>query len=234
MSLTHQIKVGQYKIDVVHKNIKNLHLAVYPPTGRIRIAAPLNVKEESIRLFVISKMRWIKKQVAHFENQERQSEREYITGESHYFEGHRYLLNIIEHDKPPKIVVRNKTYIDFYVRPNSSTEQRKKVMTEWYRKELKAKIPELIEKWENIIGVKINSWQVKKMPRKWGTCNIEKKHILLNLELIKKPPKCLEYIIAHELIHLLERHHNDRYRAYLDEFMPNWRNLRKELNEFVL
>jgi predicted metal-dependent hydrolase len=143
-------------------------------------------------------------------------------------------LKVIYHNEPPRVIVRNKTYIDLYVRVGNTTEQRKKVMTEWYREQLKIELPVLIEKWENKIGIKLDSWAVKKMQRKWGTCHIECKKIWLNLELIKKPPKCLEYIIVHEMIHLLERQHNERYRAYLDKFMPNWRGLREELNRFVL
>lgn len=230
----YQISVGSLQVDVVRKEIKNLHLAVYPPEGRVRIATPINTDDDAVRLFVISKMGWIKKHIEQFQKQERQTERHYISGESHYFRGQRYLLKVIEHAHPPKVVIRNKKYIDLYVRPNSTIEQRGKVLTEWYRAELKIAIPPMIEKWEQIMNVKVNDWRVKLMKVKWGTCNIAQKRIWLNLELAKKPQRSLEYIIVHEMTHLLERHHNARFKAYMDKFLPNWRSLREELNEMIL
>lgn len=229
-----QITVSDITIDVVRKDIRNLHLAVYPPTGRIRIATPLNVNDESVRLFAISKLSWIKKHHQNFARQQRQTKREYVSGESHYFEGNRYLLNVIYRNTAPKVEIRNKRYIDLYVRPNSTAEQRERVMTTWYRQQLKERIPELIEKWQTIIGVQLNAWEVRQMKTKWGTCRRETKRIWLNLELAKKPAHCLEYIIIHELVHLLERHHNDRFIAFMDKFMPQWRFHQKELNQTIL
>lgn len=229
-----QITVSNITIDVVRKDIKNLHLAVYPPTGRVRIATPLKIDDEAVRLFAISKLSWIKKHRQSFAKQRRETKREYVSGESHYFEGHRYLLNVIYRNATPKVVIRNKTYLDLYVRPNSSTAQRERVMTEWYRGRLKNKIPTLIEKWQRLIGVQVDDWKVKRMKTKWGTCKAELKQIWLNLELAKKPTSCLEYIIVHELVHLLERHHNDRFIALMDKFMPQWRFHQAELNQLIL
>lgn len=227
---TKKINVLNLEIDVVRKDIKNMHLAVYPPTGRVRIASPISMKDEAIRLFAISKIRWIKKHQQNFYNQLRELPREYITGESHYFTGKRYLLNVIERYGKHEIVVRNKKYIDLYISPNSSLHSKEKVFDEWHRSHLKSILPELIEKWENILGVKNTEWDIKKMLTKWGSCNIEKKKILLNLELAKKPIHCLEYVILHEFAHFFERNHNDKFTSILDKFMPNWRAIKDELN----
>lgn len=229
-----QITVNSISIDIVRKDIKNLHLAVYPPNGRVRIATPLRLDDEAIRLFAISKMAWIKKQISKFESQERQTFREYVSGENHYFEGNRYLLNVINQKGTPKVEIRNKTFLDLYVKPNSTRDQRERVLTKWYRNQLKSKIPPLIEKWQTIIGIEINEWEIKKMKTKWGTCKVESKRIWLNLELAKKPFHCLEYIIVHELIHLLERRHNENFTELMDKFLPDWRHSQKELNQFVL
>jgi predicted metal-dependent hydrolase len=230
----HQIIVNDIVIDVVRKDIKNLHLAVYPPTGRVRIATPTKVDDEAVRLFAISKLTWIKKNQAKYLNQERQSERKYVSGESHYYGGQRYLLNVIFHSGYPKVIIRNKKYIDLYVKENYTVDQRENVMTNWYRKNLKEQIPALIEKWEKVVGINVAEWEVKKMKTKWGTCNREAKRIWLNLELAKKPERCLEYIIVHEMVHFLERNHTDRFVAYMDKFMPSWVNYKQELNKLIL
>lgn len=227
------ITIGDIKIDIIKKNIKNLHLSVHPPDGRVRIAAPNSMKDEAIRIFAISKLPWIKKQRSKFQAQERQSKREFVSGESHYYQGVRYLLNIIYTNKKQKVEISNNKYLDLYVREGSTKEQREKVMTEWYRSQLKSQIPEIIEKWEKRIGVKVDSWGVKLMKTKWGTCNPTAKRIWVNLELAKKNPRCLEYIIVHEMVHLLERHHNERFIAYMDQFLPNWRSIKEELNGLI-
>ena len=226
----HQIKISDFTIDIVRKNIKNMHLSVYPPTGRVRIAVPLNINDDAVRLFAISKLAWIKKNQRNFEQQERQSPRILAQRESHYFEGRRYLLRVTEQNAAPTVFIKTKTYIDLVVRPNTSIEQRQIILNEWYRQQLKQQIPALIEKWQNIIGVEISDWGVRQMKTKWGTCNIEKKRIWINLELAKKPTHCLEYIIVHEMIHLLERHHNAYFLAHLDKFMPKWKIYKDELN----
>ena len=226
----HQIEVDGLIVNVVRKNIKNLHLAVYPPEGRIRVAAPLRLDDEAVRLVVISRLAWIKRQQTKFKEQERQTVREYVSGESHYFKGARYRLNVILQDAPGKVVVRNKQFIDLYVRPTSTTEQRQRVMMAWYRNYLKEAIPSLIAQWEKVLGVTVAEWSIKQMKTRWGTCNIEAGCILLNLELAKKSPHCLEYIVVHEMIHLLERLHNDRFRALMNHFLPQWQLIRDELN----
>lgn len=186
----YQITVGELVIDVARKDIKNLHLAVYPPDGRVRIATPLHIDDEAVRLFAISKLGWIKKHQANFETQERQSKREFVSGESHYFQGKRYLLNVIYYQGKPKVEVRNNTYIDLYVREGSNEAQRQQVMMSWYRQQLKQEIPLLIAKWQKNMGVQVENWGVKLMKTKWGTCNIQAKRIWLNLELAKKDKHC--------------------------------------------
>lgn len=230
----HRITVNELEVDVVRKDIENMHVAVYPPEGRVRVSTPLLVDDEAVRLAVISKLSWIRRQQEKFRDQFRQSKREYVTGESHYFWGVRYLLNVVYQDAPPRVKLRNKSKIDLYIREEADQEKRENVFQEWYRKELKAAIPEMISKWEGMIGVKGVDWRVKKMKTKWGSCTIEDRRIWLNLELIKKPPQCLEYIIVHEMVHLLERHHNERFVSYMDEFMPKWRLYREELNRAPL
>lgn len=226
----HQIEINDIKIDVLRKSIKNMHLSVYPPTGRVRIAAPLNIDDEAVRLFAISKLTWIRKNQRKFKKQERQSPRIFAERESHYYEGKRYLLKVTEYDAPPRVIIKTKSHINLFVRPNTSLEQKQNILNEWYRKQLKDQIPYFIDKWEKIIGVTVEDWGVKQMKTKWGTCNIEQKRIWLNLELAKKPKCCLEYIIVHELIHLLERHHNELFLGYLDKFMPKWKIYKEELN----
>ncbi|MEN9946715.1 MAG: hypothetical protein RLZZ293_1101 [Pseudomonadota bacterium] len=225
-----QISIGDLTIEVVRKNIKNLHLAVYPPDGRVRIAAPLNFDDDAIRLFALAKLAWIKQKQRNFINQERQSSRQFVDRESHYFKGSRYLLRIIEHNSGAKIEIKRKPYIDLYIRPNTSTKRRQQLINEWYRNYLKQEIPRLIEKWEQLIGVKVNGYGVKLMKTKWGSCNILAKWIWLNLELAKKPVRCLEYVIVHEMVHLLERRHNDYFKQLMDKFMPQWRMYKEELN----
>jgi predicted metal-dependent hydrolase len=224
-----QITVANIKIDVVKKDIKNLHLAVYPPTGRVRIAAPVQTNDEAIRLFAVSKLGWIKRHQRTFVSQDRETTREFVSGESHYYNGKRYLLKVIEQDAAPRVEMQHKK-IELYVRTNSTTKQRATVLNEWFREQLKKQIPELIVKWEKTLQVKLNDWGVKQMKTKWGTCNIESKRVWLNLELAKKPSRCLEYILVHEMVHLLERHHNDNFLSYMDKFLPQWRNQKKELN----
>ena len=175
-------------------------------------------------------MSWIKRQQKKFIEQERQSEREYLTRESHYFQGRRYLLNIIEAERSPKVTLRSKRFIDMSIKPGSLKEIKEKVLREWYREQLKKQIPPLLDKWQNKIGVEVSDWGVKQMKTKWGSCNIEAKRIWLNLELAKNPKQCLEYIIVHELMHLIEKHHNEHFKSLMDKHMPQWRSHKVELN----
>lgn len=227
------ITVLDIDVEVVRKEIKNIHLSVHPPYGRVRIAVPTETKDEGIRQFVISKLRWIKLQKEGFEEQVRISAREYVAGESHYFLGERYLLQITETTGKQHVELVGKRNMVFHARKNSSPEQRERVMVEWYRKELRKIIPELIKKWEPKMNVHVADWQIRKMKTKWGSCNIEKQLITINLELAKKYLHCIEYIVVHEMVHLLERNHNDRFISYMDQFLPNWRTTKLELNERV-
>jgi predicted metal-dependent hydrolase len=194
------------------------------------VAAPLQVNDDAVGLFIISRLAWIKRQQAKFEGQERQSAREYVSGESHYYQSNRYLLNVIYDNNTPTVIIRNNKTMDLIVRPGSDTSRRERVLVAWYRQRLKDEIAPLIAKWEAIIGVQVAEWGVRQMKTRWGTCNIEVQRIWLNLELIKKPVHCLEYIIVHEMVHLLERHHNERFIALMNRFMPLWQFYREELN----
>jgi predicted metal-dependent hydrolase len=198
------------------------------------VAAPLAVSDEAVRLAIISRFGWIKRQQAKFEAQPRQSKREMVSGESHYFWGHRYRLCVNEREGSAGVSVRNRSILDLNVPSGTSRDCREQVLYRWYREQLKAVVPALIEKWHTVLGVQKTEWGVKKMKTKWGTCNIEARRVWLNLELAKKSPECLEYIIVHELVHLLERHHNDRFTALMDKFMPGWRIRRDELNSAPL
>lgn len=226
--------VSGIAVEVVRKDIKNLHLGVYPPNGRVRVAAPLVVSDEAVRLAVIDKLGWIKRQRAGFENQPRQSEREMVNGESHYFLGRRYRLRVHEQVAPPKVATRGIASLDLFVRPGSTAEQREEVLSRWYREQLKALIPPLLAKWEPKLGVQVADWGIKKMKTKWGSCTPQARRIWLNLELAKKPVQCVEYILVHELTHLLERHHNERFTGLMDSHMPQWRQYRDMLNKAPL
>ncbi|MBR9802821.1 MAG: M48 family metallopeptidase [Rubinisphaera brasiliensis] len=234
MATKQRIEVSGIPIDVVRKDIKNLHLAVYPPNGRVRVAVPDRTNDETIRLAVISRLAWIRKQQRALARQQRQSQREMVTGESHFAQGRRYRLDVVEQNAPASVAIRNSRTMELRVRPGTGEEKRREVLNRWYRQQLREQIPALLEKWEPIIGVTVAACGIKRMKTRWGTCNIEARRIWLNLELAKKPSECLEYILVHEMVHLLERHHNDRFRQYLDEFMPQWRMYREELNRAPL
>lgn len=228
------LRIGEINIEIIRKDIKNMHLSVHPPNGRVRLAVPLKMQDEAVRLFAISKLPWIRKQQLRYDHQERVSPREYVSGESHYFAGDRYLLNVIETNKGrQRVEVKNKKQMELFVRPGSDTATRERVMQQFYRDYLKSEIPSMVAEWEPVIEVRVNEWGVKRMKTKWGTCNDKAKRIWVNLELGKKNPRCLEYIVVHEMVHLLERHHNDRFKAYLDKFLPNWRNVKDELNGII-
>jgi len=231
---THNFTVSGIKVEVVRKDIKNLHLGVYPPHGRVRVAAPLVVNDEAVRLAVIDKLGWIKRQKAKFNEQPRQTQREMVNGESHYFLGRRYRLRVHEHDAPARVAVRGIASLDLFVRPGTSAVQREAILLRWHREQLKTLIPPLLEKWQTILGVQVADWGIKKMKTKWGSCNPAARRVWLNLELAKKSPQCLEYILVHEMVHLLERHHNDHFTELMNKFMPQWRLYREELNRSAL
>jgi len=224
-----QLKLGEIDVDVVFKDIRNIHLSVYPPDGRVHISAPQRMKLDNIRVFALDKIAWIRDQQQKMRGQERETPREFITGESHYLWGRRYLLEVVERHGAHQIVQKHHSLL-MYVCPGTTKENRELLMGRWYRVELKNRIPELLAKWEPIIGRQAAEWGVKRMKTKWGSCNTDAARIWLNLELAKKSPECLEYILVHEMVHLLERCHNDRFRAYMDRFLPQWRHCRDTLN----
>jgi predicted metal-dependent hydrolase len=224
----HTIKLNELEIEVVRKEIKNVHLSVYPPNGRVKVSAPRSMSLDTLRVYLISKLGWIKKQQAKLRAQEREAPREYLDRESHYFKGKRYLLKVIEHPFP-KVELKPDT-IELYIRPGTSRDKRHHLVSEWYRKHLKKSIPPIIGKYEKLMGVEVKEFGVKKMRTKWGTCNPDAQRIWLNLELAKKPAECLEYIIVHEMAHLIERTHNDRFIALMNKYMPKWKFYRDELN----
>jgi predicted metal-dependent hydrolase len=227
---TNTFQLGDITVEVVHKDIKNIHLSVYPPNGAVRISAPLRMDLERIRVFVISKLTWIKQQQAKLRNQLRETQREYLDRESHYLWGKRYLLNIIEADATPQVKLQHNQML-LQVRPGSDRNKRNSVLESSYRQQLKATIPPLIAKWEKHLGVTIESFSIRKMKTQWGSCSPETKSIRLNLELAKKPLECLEYVIVHEMLHLLEPTHNSRFVALLDQSMPSWRFCQEQLNQ---
>lgn len=231
---THRITVGGLRVDVIRKDIKNLHLGVYPPHGRVRVAAPLVVSNEAVRLAVIDKLGWIKRQRAKFAEQPRQSEREMVNGESHYFLGRRYRLRVHEHDASARVEVRGIARLNLFVRKGTRRSQREGILLRWHRQQLKTLVPPLLDKWQPILGVRVAHWGIKKMKTKWGSCNPAARRVWLNLELAKKPAQCLEYILVHELVHLLERNHTERFTELMDTHLPQWRHYRARLSQMPL
>ncbi len=227
------MNVAGIEIEIIKKNIKNMHLSVVPPDGRVRISAPLSIGNEAIQLFAISKIGWIKKQIEKFQNQQRQSEREYVSGESHYLWGKRYRMEI-RYTRGNSKVELNGNKMIFTIHSESTANQRQNTLNEWYRRHLKVKLPSLFDKWEKVIGIHANEVKVKNMLTKWGSCSTEAKRIWINLQLVKKPIECLEYIVVHELVHLLEKSHNKQFVAYMDAFLPDWRTRKELLNSFIM
>lgn len=229
-----RITVGGMNVEVIRKDIKNLHLGVYPPGGRVRVAAPLAVSDNAVRLAVVGKLGWIRRQRAKFAAQPRQSGREMVSGESHYFLGRRFRLRVISNQETSLVLIRNRSTLELHVRPGTSAEQRERVLHRWYRNQLHSLIPELLRKWQIALNVEVSDYRIRRMKTRWGTCNASARRIWINLELAKKPPRCIEYIVAHEVMHLLEKDHNDRFRALLDRHFPDWKQIRAELNQMPL
>ena len=229
-----RIEIRGIEVEIVRKDIKHLHLGVYPPEGRVRVAAPLRLDDDAVRLAVISRLAWIRRKRAEFEGQDRQSRREFVTGESHYFEGRRYRLDVIESTGPTGIRLRDNAWMEMRARPSADRDGREAVLYQWYRARLRERIPEMVAKWEPKIGVTVAEWRIRRMKTRWGTCNQDARRIWLNAELAKKPVSCLEYVVVHEMAHLIERAHNDRFRAILDRVMPSWRVHLDELNRAYL
>jgi predicted metal-dependent hydrolase len=220
-------------VEVCKKNIKNMHLYVKPPNGKVTVSAPLSMNDETIERFVRTKAGWVKRQVEKFKMQPRQSEREYISGETLYVWGRQYFLQV-EHGTSKNSLLLSGNKAILTVRKGSSIRQRENFIREWYRGILKKEIERLLPKWEEHTGIRCNRWQTKYMTTRWGTCNIQKRKIWLNLQLAKKTPDCLEYVILHELLHLVEKHHNDAFISLMDTYMPYWREVKKALNDQIL
>lgn len=227
------MQIGALSVQLNRKAIKNLYISVLPPDGRIRVSVPYQMTDTAIRMAVISRIPWIKKKQRDFAGQARQSDREMVSGECHYYWGKRYRLNVIERAGRHEVKVSGGK-IHLFVRPDTSVENRALVLTEFYRTQLKDQLKKLIPVWQQRIGVDLSDWQIKKMKTKWGSCNIDAQRIWLNLELAKKSPECLEYVLVHELIHFLERRHTEYFRAQMDKFLPNWQERRELLNKLPL
>ena len=225
-----RIEIRGIEVEIVRKDIKHLHLGVYPSEGRVRVAAPLRLDDDAVRLAVITRLAWIRRKRAEFEGQARQSRREFVTGESHYFEGRRYRLDVIESSGPTGIRLRDKGWMEMRVRPDTGRDAREAILYRWYRARLRERIPDMVAKWEPEIGVTVAEWRIRRMKTRWGTCNTDAGRIWLNSELAKKPVSCLEYVVVHEMIHLIERAHNERFRKILDQAMPGWGARLDELN----
>ena len=228
-----QINLGEMSVEVVKKYIKNIHLSVYPPTGTVRISAPLRMNIDTIRVFAISRLGWIKKQQQKLKKQEREAPRDYLDRESHYLWGKRYLLKVVEEDAAPRVELKHKKII-LQVRSGTSRDKKKAILEEWYRERLKEALPTLIAKWEKLMNVKVKRFFVRRMKTRWGSCNPSTKSIRLNTELAKKLPDCLEYIVVHEMAHLREPTHNSRFIALMDSMMPKWEFYREMLNRSPL
>lgn len=227
--MTTKMQLGDIEADVVFKKIKNIHLSVYPPTGRVRIAAPARMSLERVRIFAISKLAWIKKQQKRIQDQPRETPREFVDRESHFVWGKRYLMQLIEADEPASVDLTHK-WMTLTVRPGTDLAKRRAIVDAWYRELVKKALPELIAKWEPLMGVKVKRFYVRHMKTRWGSCTPARQSIRLNTDLGKKPPECLEYVVVHEMVHLLEPSHNKRFKALMDHFMPNWRHCQEKLN----
>lgn len=227
------LEIGDLSVEVHRKDIKNVHLGVYPPEGRIRISAPLRMNLESVRAFVVTKVSWIRKQQRKFLGQARESRREYLERESHFVWGRRYLMHVIEDEASPSVELGHNR-LTLRVRPDADELKRQSVVDEWYRAELKSAAWPLIHKWQPLMGVQVDRLFVQKMKTKWGSCTPESRSIRLNAYLSRKSPICLEYILVHEMAHLIEKRHNDRFLAMMDQYLPQWRTHRDELNSAPL
>ena len=231
--MSKRIVLGEVQIETVYKAVKNVHLTVHPPNGRVTLVAPTGTRPEVARAYAISKLGWIRQQKAALKSQARETPRQYVTRETHYLWGRRYLLRVVELDAKPQVKLDHK-HITLQVRPGSSLEKRAEVMHEWHKALLHEVVPKLLERWAPRLGVKVSGYFLQRMKTQWGSCNPRLGNIRLNTELVKKPKDLLEYVIVHELAHLLEPTHSDRFVALLDQHYPGWREARAELNELPL
>lgn len=223
------LDLGELQVEVTRKAIKHVHLSVLPPAGKVRIAAPQSMPLDTIRLFLVSKLVWIRSQQRKLQAQERETPREYLSKESHHLWGKRYLLEITYADVAPAVSLTPRQ-LQLHVRPGTDRVKCEELLDAWYRQQLYDAIPGLLAKWEPLLGVQVKRTFVQRMKTKWGSCTPRKSYIRLNTDLAKKPPECLEYILVHELLHLLEPRHNERFQTLMDLYLPSWTLLRRRLN----
>lgn len=228
------LHVGLIEAVVVRKPIKHVHLAVLPPAGRVRVTAPLGMQDDAIRVLLATRLPWIKKQQAKFAAQERQTERAYVSGETHFLFGKPYRLEVVTEDRPPRVALKGKRTIRLYVRPGASRAKRDEVITEWYREVLREVLQDLMRKWQRKVGARPSAWGIRRMKTRWGSCSERSRRIWLNLELAKKPIACIEYVVVHEIVHLLEAKHTERFSHLMSRYLPKWRSRKEELNRFML
>jgi hypothetical protein len=227
------IRLGNIAIAVTRKDIKHVHLSVHPPGGRVTLVAPTGTRPEVARAYAVSKLGWIRDQQAKLRGQARETRRRFVTRESHYLWGRRYLLSVIESDAKPTVRLSHHR-INLSVRPGSGTAKREEVLHEWHKALLHDVVPRLIKKWEPKLGVTVKAYFLQRMKTKWGSCSHQAGNIRLNTELVKKPMDLLEYVVVHEMVHLIEPKHSDRFIALLERHFPTWREARAELNELPL
>jgi len=214
------VKVGGIEAVVLYKPVKNLHLNILPPDGRVRVTAPLNMSDDAIRTFLATRITWIKKMQANFKGQERQSPREYVSGETHYLFGNKYKLEVVDSGVSPSVAIKGKSKIVLSIKPKTDVLKREQIMQDWYRVELRGVLNKSVAKWESKIGVKTSHLGIRRMKTRWGTCNHKQKNIWFNLELAKKPTSCIEYVIVHELLHLIEEKHSEKFIKLLTKYLP--------------
>ena len=228
------MNVGDLEVEVIKKDIKNIHLGVYPPIGRVRLSAPMDSDSEKIRMFIVSKIPWIRKNQRKFKNKERQSEREFIDRESHYFEGRRYLLKVQINPNKANAVELKKSVIQMNLKEEFDCDTRKEIFEGWMRRNLRVRLRPVIQKWSGVLGVSLAEWKIKKMKTKWGSCNQEAQRVWFNLELAKVDDYCLDYIVLHELAHLKYRNHGKEFTSILDNNMNDWVLRKSQLNDTIL
>jgi predicted metal-dependent hydrolase len=227
------IQLGDIAIEVTRKDVKHVHLSVHPPSGRVTLVAPKATRLDVARAYAASKLGWIRDQQAKLQAQARETPREFVERESHYLWGRRYLLSVREAETKPSVRLSHRS-ITLTVRPGSTLAKREVVMREWHRSLLHEAVPKLIRKWEPKLGVVVTGYFLQRMKTKWGSCNHRARNIRLNTELVKKPKDVLEYVVVHEMLHLIAPTHSEKFLALLSKHYPTWREVRAELNELPL
>lgn len=226
-------KLAEFEVDVSFKDIKNVHLSVKPPNGRVEMAAPIGTRPAAVRAYAASKLGWIREKRARMAKQRRETSRQYVSRESHMLWGKRYLLKVIERDERPQVHMNHRQLM-LIVRPRSTRERRREIIEAWHRELLHKEIPSLISKWEKKLGVKVESYALQRMKTKWGSCNRKARRIRINSEMIKKPKELLDYVVVHEMAHLIASTHSEQFVELLTSHYPSWRQARAELNALPL